>query len=64
MKDYIKQFYSEGYATTLYLRQTTYVKKKIKDKTKVRNINFIIKIIYTLAAIAFAIFMFIINWPL
>lgn len=64
MKDYIKQFYSEGFATTFYLRPTKYVKKKIKDKTKVRNINFIIKIIYTLAAIAFAIFMFIINWPL
>ena len=30
LKDYIKQFYTEGFATTFYQKPTKYVNKKIK----------------------------------
>ena len=54
LKDYIKQFYTEGFATTFYQKPTKYVNKKIKNKKCSKFINTIIKIVYTVLALAVA----------
>lgn len=57
MKSYIEQIYSEGFATTFYLKPVNYLKKKIKNK-KIANILItIIKVIYTLLVLSFAIYV-------
>lgn len=63
MKDYIKQFYTEGFATTFYVKPMNFVKKYINNEAVVYLIRLLIKLIYTLCAIAFMIFMFIQKWP-
>lgn len=55
LKDYIKQFYTEGFATTFYQKPTKYVSKKIKNKKCSKFINTIIKIVYTVLALAVAV---------
>ena len=55
MKDYIWQFYNEGLATTFYLKPIKYLSKKIGNKKVLRFLSIIIKIIYTLLAIIFAL---------
>ena len=52
LKDYIKQFYTEGFATTFYQKPTKYVNKKIKNKKCSNFINTLIKIVYTIVFIA------------
>lgn len=59
MKEYIKQFYNEGLATTFYLKSLKLV-SKIKNKKLVKIISFLIKLLYTILAIILAIYMF--NW--
>lgn len=54
LKDYIKQFYTEGFATTFYQKPTKYVNKKIKNKKCSKFINILIKIIYTVLALTVA----------
>lgn len=54
MKEYIKQFYSEGLATTFYLKPLNFLKKKIKNEKIVNIIAIIIKVIYTLLALSLA----------
>ncbi len=54
LKDYIKQFYTEGFATTFYQKPTKYINKKVKNKKFSKFINTLIKIIYTLLAITVA----------
>ena len=63
MNKYIYQFYNEGFATTFYLKPTNFVKKHIKNKKQVIIINLIIKIIYTISAVLFAIYMFKVYFP-
>ena len=57
MKEYIKQFYSEGLATTFYLKPIKYLKNKIKNKSLINFCLSIIKICYTLLAISLAIYI-------
>ncbi len=61
---YIDQFYNEGLATTFYQPPIKFIKKKIKNKKIVEFICLLIKILYTILAILFGIFMFIVNFPL
>ena len=61
---YKDQFYSEGLAITFYQKPVKFIKKKIKNKSLAKFISVIIGIIYTLLAIAFAVLMFIVNFPL
>ena len=62
MKDYLNQFYNEGFATTFYQKPIKYVDKHMKgNKILIKSI---IKVIYTICAVCFAILMFIANWPL
>ena len=64
MKEYIKQFYNEGFATTFYLKPIKYLNKIIKKGILLKIICLIIKILYTILAIMFAIYMFNKKFPL
>ena len=54
MREYIKQIYSEGLATTFYLKPLNYLKKKIKNEKVFDVLSRIIKIIYTLLILLLA----------
>ena len=58
MKEYIKQIYNEGFATTFYQKPVSFINKKIKNKTLRRIINALIAIFYTILILAFAGFVF------
>ncbi len=60
---YIEQFYNEGLATTFYLKPVRFIRKKVRNKKVSNFICMIIKILYTIFAIAFGIFMFITRLP-
>ena len=64
MKDYIFQFYNDGFATTFYLKPIKCLKKKIKNKKLIDIFTMLIKIIYTIMMILFALFIFYKKWPL
>lgn len=55
IKDYIKQFYTEGFATTFYQKPTKYINKKIKNKKLAKFINCSIKVLYTIIFLGIAI---------
>ena len=54
MREYIKQLYTEGFATTFYLKPINYLDKHIKNKKIVKFLSICIKIIYTLVVLLFA----------
>ena len=62
MNKYIEQFYSEGLATTFYLKPLKLIEKKIKNKTIIVILKVLLKVIYTITAILFAILMFKIKF--
>ena len=64
MKEYIRQFYNEGLATTFYLKPVNYLNKKIKHKNIKKNLCLIIKICYTILVLIFAVLVFYNSWPL
>ena len=64
MKNYIYQFYNEGFATTFYLKPVNYLKKNIRNNNVLKILIMIIKILYRILIIAFAIIMFIYKFPL
>lgn len=64
MKDYIDQFYNEGFATTFYLKPVNFFKKKLKNKELLKIIVMIIKIIYTILMLVLAWFIFLDRYPL
>ena len=55
IKDYIKQFYTEGFATIFYQKPVKYINKKIKNKIISKYIVLFITIFYTLIFISIAI---------
>ena len=57
MKEYLKQFYNEGFATTFYRKPLNYLTKKIKNKKIVMILSYVLKIIYTLLVLLFAGYM-------
>ena len=64
MREYIDQFYNEGFATTFYLKPLNYLKKKISNKKILKVLSIILKIIYTVLILIFAVYMFIKKYPL
>lgn len=64
MREYISQFYNEGFATTFYLRPIKYFEKRIKNKKILDVVSILIKLLYTVFVIAFGIFMFFRKFPL
>ena len=63
MKEYIEQFYNEGLATTFYLKPINSIKKKIKNKSMLKFISILIKILYTIFALVLAWFIFLDRYP-
>lgn len=55
IKDYVKQFYTEGFATTFYQKPTNFISKKIKNKKTAKFINSFIKLFYTLVFVTIAV---------
>lgn len=64
MKEYIRQFYNEGLATTFYLKPVNYLNKKIRNKNIKNFLCLIIKICYTILVLIFAVLIFYNSWPL
>lgn len=64
MKDYIYQFYNEGLATTFYLKPINFFKKKIKNKSVLKFITFLVKVLYTVLILVFAWYVFLSKYPL
>ena len=54
MKEYLKQFYNEGFATIFYQKPINYLKKKIKNKKIVKFLSILIKLFYTILVLLFA----------
>ncbi|MGM9878240.1 MAG: hypothetical protein ACI33S_06310 [Bacilli bacterium] len=59
MKNLIEQFYNEGFATTFYKKPVKYINKKIKNKTLVKILSILIKVLYTVIFTAIAIYYLI-----
>ena len=64
MKEYLDQFYNEGLATTSYLKPLNYLNRKVKSPKKRKFLELLIKVLYTILVLLFAIYMFIYKWPL
>ncbi len=64
MKEFIKQFYNEGFATTFIKKPVKFLKKHIKNEKIVNFLTILIKIFYTLLILAFAVLMFKKQFPL
>lgn len=54
MKEYIWQFYNEGFGAIFYKRPVEYINKKIKNKRIVKIISVVIKMLYTVVAVLLA----------
>ena len=57
MKEYIKQIYTEGLATTFYIKPINYLKKNIKNKKMFNVLVYLIKLIYTVLMILLALYI-------
>ena len=57
MKELIRQFYTEGFATTFIDKPIDYIKKRTNSKNKIKVYTFIIKLLYTLIFIGLAIYV-------
>ena len=55
IKDYVKQFYNEGFATTFYQKPTKYINKKVKNKNAAKFVNGFIKVLYTIVFLGIAV---------
>jgi len=64
MKDYVNQFYNEGLATTFHLKPVNWIRKKVRNKKVSKCLVFLIKVLYTILVLIFALFIFLIKWPL
>lgn len=64
MKEYVHQFYNEGFATTFYLKPINFIKKHIKNKAVLKVLTLIIQVIYTILMIIIGVITFIKQYPL
>lgn len=64
MKDYINQFYTEGFATTFYVKPLKFLKRKISNKNVLKVLSVLLKIIYTISMLLLAVFIFLDKYPL
>ena len=58
MKEYLKQIYNEGLATTFYQKPISFINKKIKNKSLRKILDVLIALFYTLFILFFAGFVF------
>lgn len=64
MKELIKQFYTEGFATTFINKPVNEVKKCTKNRKVISISTFIIKLFYTLIFIAIAAYVLYDKLPI
>ena len=64
MKEYIHQFYNEGFATTFYLKPIKFIKKHIKNESIIKILSLLIQVIYTILMIIIGVITFIKQYPL
>ncbi len=57
MKELIKQFYTEGFATTFIDKPVKFIKKKTKNKNKIKVYTFLIKLFYTIVFVGIAVYI-------
>lgn len=58
MKEYINQFYTEGLATTFYLKPIKFLKKHIENKLIRKLFIFLCTFLYTYFALMMMVFVF------
>ena len=63
MKDFLYQFYNEGFATTFYQKPIKYFSKKISNNKLLKVVSVIWMIIFTIAMIILAIHVFLLKYP-
>ncbi len=64
MKDYIYQFYNDGFATTFCLKPINFLNKNIKNKKLLSFLSFGIKLFYTIGILILAWIIFWKKYPL
>ena len=64
MKDYIYQFYNEGFATTFCLKPINFIKKTVKNKILGDMLIMFVRIVYTIFMLWLAWNIFWIKYPL
>lgn len=64
MKEYIYQFYNEGFATTFCVRPINFLNKHLKNKKIMKILSVLIKIIYTIFVLILAWMAFWDKYPL
>lgn len=63
MKELIKQFYTEGFATTFYQKPIKWIKKRTKNKIIIKIFKLLLTIVYTILVLLFASIIFKEKWP-
>ena len=63
MKEFIRQFYNEGFATTFIKKPVKFLKKHIKNEKMVNFLTILIKVLYTVLILALAVYIFIKKYP-
>ena len=64
MKSYIEQLYTEGLATTFYLKPVNLLKRRISNQKLLKFLMFIVKILYTIFIFIFVYCVFLLKYPL
>ena len=57
MKEYIWQFYHQGFGSIFYVRPVNYLKKKIKNERLFKVIETLIKVMYAVIFISLGVFV-------
>ena len=63
MKDYIKQFYTEGLAYIFCVVPINYLKKHIKNTNIISVLSFIIRFIFTIIVLGISLYILYSKWP-
>lgn len=63
MKEFLYQFYNEGFATTFYQKPIKYLNKKVSNKRLLKILSITMQVIYTIAMIIVAIYVFLLKYP-
>ena len=64
MKEYIEQFYNEGFATMFYLKPIKWIDNNIKNNRFSKLLKIIVLIVYTVVVLLFAVVVLYLKWPL
>ena len=63
MKEYIRQFYNEGFAYIFCKKPINYIKKHVKNTRVSKILILLIQILFTIIVLAFAAYILYKKWP-